>query len=354
MSINRHDGSENNDNVYYTSYTQKLDQNTQLNTDVQKDINLWYTDLDPEAKAELFMNESDAVLKAKAQLSFFPTECVQLFAFYYTIDNSQLQAMENLCQIIPKGDSYTGGNSAAGLRKVTRRHLKWLYDKVDFVRIRRPKNTIKWYEVSKDELSDYLSIIQQFYGLTNFPDKEGDYYFSKKIGKWLATDFLKDHPSWDEIDLNNWGTTEPVIVKQKTILDYIIAFFQGLGKKLGSIFGVFFNPEKWEEMVNGFFDHIGGQTQFFNLDLDSLKDGSFFSDLSVPNLFTNSSGIKNNDLTSRINEFNTKVQNLRTQMMDLFNGKSLWTTLANLWNNIKTIINNIFNLELPTDDDNNN
>jgi hypothetical protein len=75
---------------------------------------------------------------------------------------------------------------------VNRRGLKSIYDKVDFIMIYRPKNRIKWYTVSKEELNEEIAVIKSFYGLNNFPDKVGDFYFSKKIGKWLATTDLAD------------------------------------------------------------------------------------------------------------------------------------------------------------------
>lgn len=346
----------NSEHIYEVDYVQNPEMNK--NSDVPRDKKLYYSDLDPQQPADVFLSYQEAQEVEKGFTSYFPKNCIKLYQYYYIKENNH--TTKRLIQVIPKGTDQTNpDNEFAGLRDVNKKHLKTLYNSIDYIRIERPKNTIKWYTVSNDELNTYLSIMKSFYGLTNFPDKVGDYYFSKKIGKWLATDELKEYGSIGCIDLNDDNETDYPEPTTRTVLDYIIAFFKGLGEKLKNIFGLFFNKNAWDNTVDWFFNFLdfNKDDDIFNYSIEAIERGELFTGFDFPNLFTNESGIQDNNITDRINnlinEFNTKVQNLRTQMMDLFNGKSLWDTLVNLWNNIKTIINNIFDLDLPTDNDNN-
>jgi len=155
--------------------------------------------------------------------------------------------------------------------------------------------------------------MKSFYGLTNFPDKVGDYYFSKKIGKWLATDELKEYGSIGCIDLNDDNETDYPEPTTRTVLDYIIAFFKGLGEKLKNIFGLFFNKNAWDNTVDWFFNFLdfNKDDDIFNYSIEAIERGELFTGFDFPNLFTNESGIQDNNITDRINnlinEFNTKV-----------------------------------------------
>ena len=277
--VNRDQSSEHT-NVHAVHFTQNTTQYS-INSEVVTDKDLYYTDLDPLPKAELFINESDAIIKAEKSLSFFPTECIELYAFYYTIENNA--PVENLCKIIPKGQAYTGGNPKAGLRSVQRKHLKELYDKVDFIRIRRPKNRIKWYEVSREELQEYLAIVKEFYGLTNFPDKAGDYYFSKKIGKWLATDKLAKITVLKTIDLNDTNPGQTFAAHSKNFWEILSDILIGFGTKIFGFLGGFFDKEKWEDFITQLMNQVQNAAEEYDLSSqqfrDKVKNGDF-SDLT--------------------------------------------------------------------------
>lgn len=201
--------------------------------------------------------------------------------------------------------------------KPTRKQIKKIVNLIDYIELYRPKNGVKWYTISKKEFDERVGILNQYWGM-NLPTKTGTYLYSKKVNKWLAsTEYDGLIATAIDIDFNQLEAItsgSSGAGTQLSIWDYITAFFVGLGKKLGNIFGVFFNPTKWEEMVNDFFNHIGGQTQFFNLDLDSLRDGSFFNSLSVPDLFTSGSGINNNNITNRISTLTTDIANKATEI----------------------------------------
>lgn len=258
------------ENVYSVDYTQDIDEYTKINSDVDKDKVLYYTDLDTSAKAELFTTVSEAKQKADDMIRKFPNHIVKFYMFYYTetynSDGELSGVKQELCQVvpgtIPSGDSSWDDR----YRQVKRKNLKKTYDKIDFITVYRPLNGIKWYTVSKEELAKELAVIKEFYGLTNFPDKVGDFYFSKKIGKWLATDELGSIIAGYEAA----GQKIPVIyideelengynrAEKKTIWELlwesVVNIFKGIGSFLESVFGIFFSKDRWDKFWKSFED----------------------------------------------------------------------------------------------------
>ena len=245
-------------------------QNPNNNSDItQNPIELYYTDLDIQDNAELFINASDASIKAQNMLHKFPNHIIKFYMFYYTEQyrNGELIGVKKeLCQVVP-GTRLTAGSEQEkrDYRQVKRKSLKSVYDKIDFITIYRPLNGVKWYTVSKDELNTELAVIKEFYGLTNFPDKTGDFYFSKKIGKWLATNELSSILQ----GYKDGGQEVPIIypdeivdgyikAEKKSILeiiwDYIVQFFTGIGDIIGGLLGI--DNDKIQQRLENFWNGL--------------------------------------------------------------------------------------------------
>lgn len=271
------------------------------NTDItQHKVELYYTDLDVQDDAELFTHSSDAYIKAQNMMHKFPNHIVNFYMFYYEeLTPTELRSMSQqtletrfgvsnltefkerfginssidfttytknilitrICRCIPG----TARDGDERYRDVKKRNLKKLYDKIDFIQVYRPRNGIKWYTVSKDELNTELAVIKEFYGLTNFPDKVGEFYYSKKIGKWLATEELAGLLEfWGEnipvIYVDELGDGQAAAVEHKTLLqllwEMIVNFFKGIGGIIGRIFGALFNQTKWNEIFDFDDDNI--------------------------------------------------------------------------------------------------
>lgn len=360
---NRKGPSEQSDNVWHTTYIQ----NPALteNSDVQHEIDLYYTDLDPLAKAELFMDESGAVNKAKYELSFFPTECFELISVYYTFDNNN-NKIDHYQKNIPKGNTVNDSSTyqRAGCRRVTRRHLKNLYDQIDFIRVKRPMNTIKWYTISREELSNFISIMQEFYGLTNFPEKTGDYYFSKKIGKWLATDILKKFEEnggqYEIVDWDRVGQSgaAPRTV-QRTLFDRFFDFLKGLGVKIFGFLGGLFDKDKWD----GFIDTVKDGTEaIFNLDDNTLLNGTwdwdtlFGGTIKLKNIFPigrqGHSEDNGNTVLGLLGGIGTTIGDKINDLLGLLGGNNQQSSIADKLNWIKQKMAENYNFKFTDDNDN--
>ena len=94
-------------------------------------------------------------------------------------------------------------------------------EKVDYIRLYRPKNHLKWYTISPEEFQERVSIIQGFWGLPNLPGKPGDYKYSKNIWVDAMEGYLKDHEdSWYKQPNNVVGVlVNPITGKPATIDD---------------------------------------------------------------------------------------------------------------------------------------
>lgn len=256
-------------NVQSSNFIQSPNNNSDI---TQSLVELYYTDLDTSDDAELFIKPSDAAIKAQNMLHKFPNYIVKFFMFYYEPkeygdDGNPISYRRRLCQVVPGEQDPDNSH----YRIVKRKSLKSIYDKVDFIMIYRPKNTIKWYTVSKEDLQTELAVICEFYGLTNFPDKVGDFYFSKKIGKWLATKELNDIIAKDydgEIEkipvfYPDEETDSAIPTQYKTwaeiLMDWVDGLWEGTAQVLENIFAPIKSVSEalWEDITGLFQDEDG-------------------------------------------------------------------------------------------------
>lgn len=312
-------------NIYSTHFVQ--DPTLDRNTDVQNTIDLYYTDLDTKDENQLYMSPGDAQTKAKNLSHLFPNHIVKMFMFYYEPNTNQTSYTRKLCQVVP-GIVYTKDER---FRIVKRKNLKSIYDKIDFILVYRPKNRIKWYTVSKEELNEELAVIRSFYGLTNFPDKVGDFYFSKKIGRWLVTNEFNEIVSKyyagnvDSIPVFYPDENEdsPVIpAKQKTWYEILADWFGEGFARAGEVVEAALSPIKdiagslWEDIMGLFKD----------------EDQNWIPD-TLEKFFAGDTALIAT-IQDIINENNNKVEGKIKDINDLFGLDSNTKNLTGLFNNL--------------------
>lgn len=134
----------------------------------------------------------------------------------------------------------------------THKQMRGFLEKVDYIRLYRPKNHLKWYTISPEEFQERVSIIQGFWGLPNLPGKPGDYKYSKRSGRWVTTNDVKHFESWNEylpddskiiethyLDPETWE--EVTAYTPLSLWEKILRFLQKLWDKIKEIFGTVIN-----------------------------------------------------------------------------------------------------------------
>lgn len=288
------------------------------NTNIPTSVNLYYTDLDdanPE-DVELFLNKDEATIKGEWYMkNRLPMDIMELFVecyddrkltsssanggFIFKPDNEipQLgtdQNQDSTKYYFQNGEKayYQGDNNIfieysteaathgwtpyraysphRKLQKIiftknpTHKQMRGFLEKVDYIRLYRPKNHLKWYTISPEEFQERVSIIQGFWGLPNLPGKPGDYKYSKRSGRWVTTNDVKHFESWNEylsddskiietyyLDPETWE--EVTAYKPLSLWEKILRFLQKLWDKIkeifggiiGSIAGIFQNILNW-------------------------------------------------------------------------------------------------------------
>lgn len=322
---------ENIDNVYLVNYEQDE------NGEVTQHLEMYYTDCDYETPARVFTTPEEAEARRNEEIltKSFPIDIVQFYMFIYTEDPETGNLQQSLTQVIPGNiiDSETQNTR----RSVTRKELKDLYNKVDYIRISNAPNPIGWYSVSNKEVREAVAMIKQFYGLTNFPEKTGDFVFSKTVGRWLATNDLKNIQILDVVDLNE--KTIENIDKPKNKLG---AFFEGVGNFVADFFSGF-NLTKWNDFIGKIFSSDG----IFTMDINDLLDGNFnLSDIFGDNHISNfdflsnigfaDANISKQPIAAFFKGLGRKLQENRAVYFDLSNWDSFIgnvfsdTTISNL------------------------
>lgn len=233
--------------------------------------------------------------------------------------------------------------------KPTRKQIKKIVDLLDYIELYRPKNGIKWYTISKKEFNERVGILNQYWGM-NLPTKTGEYRYSKKVNKWLAsTDFeemsrngivdvsFNDLCNMITTSAGAQGTSRTLIDIMKERLDN---FINGFKSVLNDFFGGFFNPTGFMNLWESFWQDDNnnwipdGIENAFTIKIDLKRDYNF--DFGLDNIDSVWTGITNK-FTSFTNGINS-----------IFNTSASWWNKT-LWNKIAQKIIDLLHLNIDID-----